>query len=490
METKEIRKILPEIKTAWNLEKHKVSDGLQSAIDMLFKCTEALCDRVDDLEKRIEFLERKDKKNSKNSSKPPSSDEHPRLKSKKTSAKNGGRKGHKGYTLKMTDRPDETVHHSLNECPSCHAYLSRDLKRKVKRRQVWDIEFKRSVTEHRVESMNCPGCSSNIAAKTPPGVTSNIQYGSGVRALVNYFQGYQLIPFERVQSIFRDVFELPLCKATAFNTLERGHGLLGNFENKVKEALLNCKVNHADESPIKIDTSRHHLHVLSNEAYTLLSHDKKRGMSAVREIGVLKKFKGILVHDCFSMYFNYGKKHAICNAHLIRELRFVEEIIGHRWAHKMIRFLEDANSYVRELKKEHKKYIASALLESFGGEFEEILGEAERITSKLVVDRGKGAQDPSYNLFKRIKKRQKETLLFMYDFDVPFTNNLAERDLRMVKVQQKISGGWRTEKGAKMYARLRSFISTVQKQGENIFLALKSIFDEDDEILRKLHLGF
>jgi transposase len=205
-------------------------------------------------------------------------------------------------------------------------------------------------------------------------------------------------------------------------------------------------------------------------------------MAAVRRLGFLEKFKGTLVHDCFSMYFNYGTKHAVCNAHLMRELTFIEEQYGHRWANKVKIFLLDLNELKIYYKLNNIFHIDKNDLDALAKNFLELLSEGRNECLpliKLVLNKGKrrGKQHPALNLVNRMLKLKTEILKFAHDFDIPFTNNLAERDLRMVKVHLKVSGGFRSEKGAEIFALFRGYIGTAKKHGQSVFMALKNLYN-------------
>jgi transposase len=288
-------------------------------------------------------------------------------------------------------------------------------------------------------------CGEAHCAAFPLGVNARAQYGDSVRAVVAYLSKYQLIPYERVQEMMGELFKTPLSEGTVDNICKRGVSGLETFEMKVKDELLDEKSLHVDETPIRVEGGKGYLHVASSKALSFLSYHRKRGMEAVKEIGVLEKFKGLLVHDCFSMYFNYGGGHVICNAHLLRELTFIEEKYAYRWAHELKIFLLDTKGLVDQYKGEGLTHLHHSDSDRLALEFELILlrgrSEMKELIAK-VQNRGKsrGKQHPALNLGNRMLRLKGDILRFMYDFDLPFTNNEAERDLRMAKVHMKISG--------------------------------------------------
>lgn len=426
-----------------------------------------------ELRARVTELELLIKKDSHNSHMPPSTDRkrYPK-KSRSSGNTSGGQKGHKGSTLRASHNPDSVVEHKLRgNCDRCGTWLGRIEDKRIIKRQVFDLEFKVKVTEHQSESGVC-GCGQRHTAEFPEGVRAHVQYGSSVRALVNYLSTYQLIPFDRLEEIFSDLFKLELCEGTIFNTNTSSYEKLEGFEKKLKLALINSEINHADETPIKIGKQQSYLHVLSNQALTLLVPHVSRGMKAVNQIGVLPKYRGVLSSDFFSMYYvSFYCRNAACHSHLGRELTLLEEEFELRWAHELRRFFLDLNAYMEEYRAAD---IPLPLEERmvFYGEFKKIIFKAKLATPDWDQP---GKKSTAGNLLARLVRHEEAVLRFMYDHRVPFTNNLAERDLRMAKIRQKVSGCFRSFEGAQIYARLRSYLSTVKKQGRNVWEALKLI---------------
>ena len=323
-------------------------------------------------------------------------------------------------------------------------------------RQVFEIEIINKVVEHQTLSGFC-SCGVEHCREFPDGVNGSTQYGESVRGIVSYLSTYQIIPSERLAELMGDLFNYPLSEGTVDNIKNEGTEHLSDFESKIQDAILKQKVGNVDETPIRVGGHSGYLHVFCNTALSYISYHVKRGMKAVVDIGILDKFKGILIHDCFSMYFNYGSQHAVCNGHLLRELEFVIEKYSHTWAKEMKTFLLDANDLVKMSKAGN-----------------EILFDHLDVKNK---GKRRGKQHPALNLCNRMLKLQKAVLLFLRDFDVPFTNNEAERDLRMSKVQMKVSGCFRSEDGARCFALFRSYIQTMKKHGLNIFEGIKNLFN-------------
>jgi len=443
----------------------------------MFEINEMLVDKLEELDNKIS-------KNSTNSSIPPSKD--PNTKKNQSlrgysGKKTGGQSGHKGSTLKKVEKPDKIIPHLLTGKCNCGIKLSTLPSSLHSTRQVFEVEIKNVVIEHQVFETKC-SCGMKHCSAYPEGVNASVQYGPGVRAIVGYLSKYQLIPSERLEEMMSDIFNTPLSEGTIDNISNYAEAGLNEFKNKFEEHVPEMKVGNADETTTNVNGKLGHIHVLSNEAFTFLYYDVKRGMAAVGRLGFLAKFTGTLVHDCFSMYFNYGDKHAICNAHLVRELTFIEEQFGHLWAHKVKIFLLDLNELKIYYKLNNIFHIDKNDLDDLIKNFLELLLEGRieclpLIKSILKKGKRRGKQHPALNLVNRMLKLKTEILKFAHDFDIPFTNNQAERDLRMVKVHLKISGGFRSEKGAEIFALFRGYIGTAKKHGQSVFTALKNLYN-------------
>lgn len=456
-----VKQIVDRTKFLLEKEEKNISPELKECVIQLTVCVEVLHKAVIDLSNKIN-------KNSRNSHKPPSSDSSFGKRDKiKKGNKNGNGNSNTGSTLRKVNNPDEIVKHKLHGLCGCGATLDSIEVLGTKERQVFEIILQKKVIEHRAEYGEC-FCGKRHTAAFPAGVTNHTQYGPQAKAFVSYMSQYQLIPFERLKEMFKDIFKLSLCEGTVFNTNKFGYNSLFSFEGFLKEALLVQDVAHADETPIKVGTELHYLHTLSTSDFTYLHAFKGRGKAAIEEMSVLKNFKGTLVHDCFSMYFGYGKSHAICNAHLIRELRNAEEEHNLRWAHKIRRFLSDLNDLTSEEKLNLQDY------ELIKKEYKKLISRTFRKHPEYEVRRGE--RTGPGNLLWRLRKYQFEILRFCHEPDVPFTNNQAERDLRMAKVQQKISGHFRSALGSKIFARFRSFISTLKKRKVEVWDWMVKVF--------------
>lgn len=411
--------------------------------------------------------------NSTNSSKPPSSDPNRKKRSKKTGKKAGGQKGHVGTTLKQVDEPDivEIIDIDRRKLPA-----GKYRQVGFERRQVFDIDISRIVTEYRAQILEDEN-GKQFVASFPEAVTKAVQYGTGVKAQSVYMSQFQLIPYDRIRDYFADQLHLPVSAGSIFNFNQEALDLLAGFEDRVKTELASSGVAHADETGINIGGKGHWLHCMSNDDWTFYGAHEKRGTIAMNDMGILPFFQGILCHDHWKPYFTYDCTHALCNAHHLRELTRAYEQDSQKWAKKMEKLLETINRKVidvggaldaRESQRYRLKY--RAILKQ---------GETEcpEPAKPKKGKRGRVKKTKSRNLLERLRDFEQDTLRFMDNADVPFSNNLGESDIRMTKVQQKISGCFRSMNGARIFCRIRSYLSTCRKHGVKSSHALDLLFN-------------
>ena len=448
----------------------------------LMQVNQALIKRTEQLEERLEDLEARLNNNSRNSSKPPSTDEFvkPKSQRKKSGKSSGGQKGHKGNTLKMSDTPDHRVVHTVDNCQSCGLSLEEVLPNCAEKRQVYDLPpLQVEVTEHIVQSKVCPFCGKENKACFPEQVTHPVQYGRNLKGLLVYLNQYQMLPYERLVELFSDLFNHPISEGTLYNTNRTVYEALKLTEDEIVEQLINSTTVHFDETGMRVEGKRQWMHVASTEKLTHYAYHTKRGSEATDAIGILPEFQGTAVHDFWKSYLNYKCSHALCNAHHIRELTGIMELTGQKWPQEMIDLLLEIKEAVENRKAQAKELYPKQIV-AFEQKYDEILQKGFLVNPPPVKERGKRGrpkQSKAKNLLDRLQGYRKETLAFMYDFQVPFDNNLAERDLRMVKVKQKISGVFRSNYGAKMYCRIRGYISTARKNSVPVLAAIKSALE-------------
>ncbi len=413
--------------------------------------------------------------NSTNSSKPPSSDPN-RIKPtrKKTGKKPGGQNGHVGTTLQKVEIPDRVKEIKVDRRKLPTGRYRQD---GFEARQVFDIDISRVVTEYRAQILKDDE-GNRFVAQFPKGVTKAVQYGTGLKAHSVYMSQFQLIPYNRIQDHFSDQLHIPVSEGSIFNFNKEAFGLLDDFENRVKQQLTASDMAHADETGVNIGGIRHWLHCVSNETWTLYYPHEKRGMEAFNDMGVLPGFKGVLCHDHWKPYYKLNCTHALCNAHHLRELTRAWEQDEQKWAKKLGDLLETINCKVNEAggvldAPESQKYRLKyrAILKQ--GEIE----CPEPIKPKEKGKRGRIKRSKSRNLLERLRDFEQDVLIFIDNERVPFTNNRGENDIRMTKVQQKISGCFRSMDGAKIFCRVRSYLSTCRKHGVKSSHALELLFD-------------
>ena len=424
-------------------------------------------------------------KNSRNSGKPPSSDglKKPRTRSLRQKGKrqNGGQPGHEGHTLKMVEQPDTLERYEVSVCPNCASNLQEIEPVRVEKRQVFDVPPMRlEVTEHQAEVKDCPGCGQQVKGTFPAGVTRAVQYGPRIQAQAVYLNTYQLLPLERTCELFEDFYG---------HRPSQGFVLAANvaFVKQTEETLFRIQqqvtaadVAHFDESGVRVEDSLNWLHVAATALLTYYAVHPKRGYEGMKDIGILLDFQGRAIHDHWASYLKFDNcQHAFCNAHHLRNLQFIVDQYQQDWAQKLGDLLLDIKAEV-EVSPADKHSLAPERIAHYEQLYDDLLQQGFEANPPPEhpppKKRGRKQQSPPKNLLDRLHQHKAETLVFMHDFRVPFDNNLAERDVRMVKVKQKISGAFRTRAGADTFCSIRSYISTVRKHGCNVIHAIHDAF--------------
>jgi len=423
-------------------------------------------------------------KNSKNSSKPPSSDgfKKPRTKSTRKTGikKSGGQKGHKGHTLEPSENPDHTEVHKIGQCAVCGVTLEDTEVVGYQKRQVFDIPpIQLEVTEHQAEIKICSCCGTANTASFPPDVTASVQYGNRLKALAVYLNNYQFIPLERISEFFEDVVGHRPSEAITLQANITCAESVKPANEAIKEQLINADVVNFDETGLPVENKLHWMHVACTPYLTYYNVHQKRGREAMDAMGILPEFCGRAVHDHWSPYFGYDHlKHSLCNAHHLRDTIFVYEQYGQEWAENLSRCLIDIKEEV-DLVSEYSDHLDPEKIELYEARYDEIIEyglEMNPPPQKEPGKRGRVKQSPPKNLLDRLKEHKHEVLAFMYDFRVPFDNNQAERDIRMMKVKQKVSGTFRTAEGADVFCSIRGYISTARKNGCRVLDAIHDAF--------------
>ena len=430
-------------------------------------------------EMRAEIQRLKDQlaKDSHNSGKPPSSDG---LKKRRTTSlrergkrASGGQVGHKGHTLKFAEMPDQVVKYEVAYCPQCGNNLRQVSAEGVEKRQVFEApKVRLEVTEHQAVIKCCPQCGKQAKGQFPAGVTQAVQYGSRLQAQMVYLNNYQLLPLKRTCAILGEVYGQRPSQAAVMAASQRVGAAVVESVAFIAERLKRSAVIHCDESGARVQGHLNWLHVVSTAHLTLYGLHSKRSQVAMRAMDILPDFQGWAVHDAFVSYWQFENcRHALCNAHHLRELRFLSEHYRQAWAEQLAQLLlqmkrlQDTGQPLSEQDRQRYEQDYDRLLEQ---------GLAANPALPSSGKRGRPKHSPAQNLLERFRTYKAAILAFWRDPAIPFDNNQAERDLRMMKLQQKISGCFRTLVGADIFCLIRSYLSTARKQGVNILDALSS----------------
>lgn len=469
-------------------EIHEAYQAGEEAVQQLFGTVRTqliqLSLHVQELSELIQKLQDQVNKNSHNSSKPPSSDglKKPRTKSLRKSGErsNGGQPGHPGNTLAQVEFPDKVDVHKVNICQGCQTSLDEVKEIGRKRRQVFDIpKLRIEVTEHQSFTKICPHCGLVNHGEFPSEVTQPTQYGTNVKAHAVYLNNYNHIPLDRTARFFGDVFGHRVSEGLILEATDKVAENVKPSNEVIRQKLIDGEVAHFDESGLHVEKKLQWLHVASTPELSYYGVHPKRGCEAMEGIGIVPQFNGIAVHDHWKPYFSYTNcDHSLCNAHHLRELTFIEERYEQDWAKDMGNLLSEINEEVKRVKLT-SDHLEDEKIRDFESRYDKII-EGGKLANPppptedtLPKKRGKPKQSPPKNLLDRLEDKKIETLRFMYDFRVPFDNNQGERDIRMMKVKQKVSGTFRTIKGAEQFCEIRSYISTACKQGVNILDSLR-----------------
>jgi transposase len=436
--------------------------------------------RAENLELRAENLELKSRlsKNATNSHKPPSSEGYSKKPAlpKVSGGQVGGQKGHQGKTLSMVSNADESIKRYAQLCSSCNQPLSEsDAIGLGSSHQVFDLPpQKLYVTQYQLMVSKC-ACGCQNKATLPLGLSASpVQYGSNIKALAVYLNTDFKLPFQKISTLFSDLYGYEFNASTAFSANEQAYEKLEPIESQIKDALRAAKIVHADETGLRCEGSLKWLHVACNALYTyLFVHDKRGKLAIESDKSILQDCTNYLMHDCWSSYFALDKAtHLICNAHIIRELQALIEN-GSQWAVIMQQYLLNLFDITKE------QPLTPDLLPKYLQEFHQICHQGfleEPTPIKINGKKGRLKKSKGLNLLERISENQDAVLSFAFHQDLPFTNNQAERDLRPIKTKIKVSACFRTITGANHYARIQSFVSTVRKHGLNPFQQLQSVF--------------
>src|SRR5271165_5795544 len=434
------------------------------------------------LVRQMQDLQARLAKDSHNSSKPPSTDglaRKTRSLRRRSGKKPGGQIGHRGETLRLVAVPDVVVAHRPQVCSGCQTALPEEALVVLReRRQVHELPPVRLVvTEHQALHVRCPACQTVTSGSFPAQAPSRAQYGP--RALAVYLVEQQLVPYGRVREVLADLFEASLSLGTLVEWVQQAAATLEPVEASIKAALSRAPVLHSDETGVRQAGHLAWAHVASTHRLTHYGLHAKRGTEATADIGILPTYQGVSVHDGWKPYRAHTHcRHALCNIHHLRELTFLAEQYGQTWAHELKDLLREMKAATDQARAVGARHLSQQERDGFVARYERLLAAGHAANpppARPAHHKGRLKQSPARNLLERLWLGQAEVLAFLDDLTIPFDNNQAERDLRMLKVQQKVSGCFRSTRGGTAFGRIRGYLSTMRKQGVALLTALETV---------------
>ena len=453
----------------------------EAAVRALFQTTFlAIVERIQELEDQLA-------KNSRNSGKPPSSDGYdqgspgPKSLRKRSRRKSGGQPGHPGETLKMVEKPDRVKVHRVQECQHCGQSLKGRRAVGHEKRQVYDLpKVAMQVIEHRAEIKTCSCCGKETRASFPREVNKAVQYGIEIKSQMAYLNTAQQLPLERTCDLLEEFYQHRPSEGTVVAVCAEAAQKVAKSNEAVKEHLVaHERVGHFDETGMMVNGVLNWLHTASTSLLTYYAMHPKRGSVALNEINILPRFQGCAVHDDLASYFQYEGEHALCNAHHLRSLLFLLERYPQKWVQAFIDLFATIKAKVEAARRKAATALSVRQANAFSKAYDQLVKKGLRANPPPKANRrkpgqrGRLKQSPARNLLLRLREHKQAVLAFMYDFNVPFDNNQAERDLRMMKVKQKVSGGFRSIAGAQNFCKIRAYLSTARKNGLKALEALR-----------------
>jgi transposase len=459
--------------------------GPEAVVDLvtqLFDVIDRLEAQVQSLQIRVAEWERQVHRNSRNSSQPPSADglkkPPPQSQRRPSGRRPGGQSGHPGDTLKMVAQPDAVDRHPAALCGHCGETLVDQDADRVIRRQVFDLPpMAITVTEHQAEVKTCPRCHGTTTGIFPPGVDAPVQYGPQIMAFSTYLQTFHMIPVDRIRDLFRELWGRTPSGQTLLKAAQRAAETVAPVLHHIRDRLQQAPVVNVDETGMRVEGQLWWMHTATAPGWTLYGLHHKRGEAGIQALGVMQERDGVAVHDFWKPYYRFPGRHALCNAHLLRDLTAVYEVTGEAWVDHLRSLLADMQKAVTQTRAAGQDHLDPARHRSFMGLYHALVqqGRARHPDPQSTgMKRGRVKRDLAQNLIGRLETRQTEILAFLDDFAIPFDNNAAERALRMTKVKQKVSGTFRTAEGGRTFAAIRSYVVTARQHGYSPLVVLRA----------------
>ena len=476
MDKESVRKSFEELRSKYNnlSKKGKVSSELRVIIDGLILLMGVVI---------AIFLEKKTQKNDKNSSKPSSQTKKDETSTSKKGAKGKG-KNENDLSANNTRTVETCVVIPVDFCSKCGESLKNTPCECIERRTKIDIIFEKTVEHYDSEVKDCPSCNTRNKGSFPPGICGPLQYGSGIKSYVICLLIAQMVSLNRVQKMVNAMIARKISEAIILKYVLQLHAALEPWEKSAKEFFIRQSYIHTDETSFRVNKKNQWIHVYASEDVTLKVLHPKRGKAAIESINIIPRYGGTIIHDCWASYLTYDNcSHGLCGSHILRELTFVIESNGYAWSKNIKKLLQEACMNVSKSKRKKLAQTEYARLQS---RYRNILTRGEKelpeVARKPDGRRGRIAKSDAHNLLERLVNYEEAVLLFAKESHVAFTNNRAERDLRMSKVKQKVSGCFRVEKYAQAYCRISSYLQTMASKGVNPLVAIQKALEGKEEL--------